>query len=207
MYRGTICVSVCIAGGRSRGIVDLVLFMFFPPSLVVLHTLFYGETLHFQIKGWVIWGSFLKGNVFIIGPPSQLRVQCHLLSISNEGFHNPYGLCDSIKHHWPLVSKVTSPWHSNTRSSDFCLLYSRSTLGHVPFSNHRSNPKKFSSLFTWVGTLHVYNDHMEGFLLGPMSVFQSGFGVMSGSGLSLKVTRYWSLWVKSCIFSFVCVLL
>lgn len=77
---------------------------------------------------------------------------------------------------WPI--KALLPDILKPTAADFHLLYSRSTLGCLPFSNHEPILKKFSSLFTWVGTLHVYNNHMEGFVLGPMSVFRSGFGEM-----------------------------
>lgn len=64
---------------------------------------------------------------------------------------------------WPI--KALLPDILKPTAADFHLLYSRSTLGCLPFSNHEPILKKFSSLFTWVGTLHVYNNHMEGVVL------------------------------------------
>lgn len=50
------------------------------------------------------------------------------------------GLCDFIKHHWPLVNKIASPRCAHTQGSQCLPTVSQEHLGHVLISNYGPVP-------------------------------------------------------------------
>ena len=64
----------------------------------------------------------VEGNVFYYCSSNRLRVEHHLSSFGNRTFRINTGLCDFVKHHRPLVNKVTSPHLAHTEAASICLL-------------------------------------------------------------------------------------
>ena len=63
----------------------------------------------------------VEGNVFYYCSSNRLRVEQHLSSFGNRTFRINTGLCDFVKHHRPLVNKVTSPHLAHTEAASICL--------------------------------------------------------------------------------------
>ena len=64
----------------------------------------------------------VEGKVFYYSSSNRLRVEHHLSSFGNRTFRINTGLCDFIKHHRPLVNKVTSSHLAHTEAVSICLL-------------------------------------------------------------------------------------
>lgn len=156
-----------------------------------------------------MWCSLFKGEIFIIAPPCRLRVS----SVRLQGWGLSKSILGSV-----ISSSVIDAWLTKflplavltPTAASVCFLYPENILERVLFSNCGPIARKCSSLTTRAGTWDVYNDHMEGLLWSLMFVLKSGlWGEVRGhptGSFGLKVTGHWSLWVKSHIFTFACVL-